>query len=259
MMSRRPQANLRRIDRAISPRTIDHRNPLYEGRANPDTARGSRDELLEYILNPDTSRGVSEVIYSSDSWVLIKDAFPKASLHWLLLPRDPAFYTLHPFRAFSNEAFLAAARSEIRNVLDIAASELRRLHGSYSAADKIRSEAILSDTPPTELPPGRDWLKELRVGVHAYPSMNHLHVHILSKDMHSPRVTNRKHYNSFNTPFFVLLDDFPLDKSDRRWDPSNEGYLKMEFKCWRCGQRFGNRFQALKDHLDKEFEEWRAE
>jgi aprataxin len=258
-MSRRPQASLRRIDRAISPRTMDHRNPQYEGRANPDTVRGSRDELLDYILNPETPQGISEVIYSNDFWVLIKDAYPKASLHWLLLPRDPNFYTLHPFHAFENDAFLAATRNEIRNVLDLAASELRRLHGPYSAADKIRSEAIMSETPPTELPPGRQWLKELRAGVHGYPSMNHLHVHILSKDMHSPRVKNRKHYSSFNTPFFVPLDDFPLDNGDRRWDPSKEEYLKMEFKCWRCGRLFGNRFQALKDHLDEEFNEWRAE
>ena len=259
LMSRRPPASILTIDRALSSRFSEHRNPQNEGRASPDTAQGSRDELLGYILNPDTTRGISEVIYWNDSWVLIKDAYPKASLHWLLLPRDPDFYTLHPFHAFGNEAFLAATRNEIRNVLDIAASELRRLLGPYSAADKIRSDSILSETPPTEIPPGRDWLKELRVGVHAYPSMNHLHLHVISKDMHSPRVNNRKHYTSFNTPFFVPLDDFPLEKGDRRWNPSKEEYLKMDYECWRCGRRFGKRFQALKDHLDKEFEEWRVE
>lgn len=258
-MSRRYPAGVLSIERAISPRVRDHRNPQNGGRARREAAQGTRDELLEYILNPDTRRGISEVIYANHSWVLIKDAYPKASLHFLLLPRDPEFYIYHPFHAFENEAFLAAARSEIRKVLDIAASELRRLLGSHSAADKIRSDSILSETPPTELPPGRDWLKELRVGVHAYPSMNHLHIHILSRDMHSPRVNNRKHYNSFNTPFFVPLDDFPLDKGDRRWNPSKEEYLKMDFTCWRCGRQFGKRFQALKDHLDKEFEEWRME
>jgi aprataxin len=259
MMSRRPKATLRKIDRAISPRTIDHRNPQYEGRADPHTARGSRDELLDYILNPEEPRGISTVIYSNDNWVLIKDAYPKACLHWLLLPRDPDYYTLHPFHAFEDEAFLAAARTETRKVLDIAASELRRLHGRFSAADKSRIEAINSATSDENIPPGRDWLKELRAGVHAYPSMSHLHIHILSKDMHSPRVKNRKHYSSFNTPFFVPLDDFPLPKDDRRWNPSREEYLKRDLKCWRCGRMFGNRFQALKDHLDGEFKEWRAE
>jgi aprataxin len=252
-MSRRQPATI------ISSYLGDHRNPQHGGRANHGVVQGSRDELLEYILNPDTTRGISEVIYSNDSWVLIKDAFPKASLHFLLLPRDPEFYTLHPFQAFKNERFLAAAQDEVRRALEIAASELRRLHGSYSAADKIRRDLILSDNPPDELPPGRDWLKELRVGVHAYPSMNHLHIHIISRDMHSARMKHRKHYNSFNTPFFVPLDDFPLDQDDKRWDPSKEEYLKMDFECWRCGRLFGNRFRVLKDHLDKEFEEWRME
>lgn len=47
-------------------------------------------------------------------------------------------------------------------------------------------------------------------GVHSHPSMNHLHVHVLSVDRRSERMKHRKHYNSFATGFFVGVEEFPL-------------------------------------------------
>jgi hypothetical protein len=35
---------------------------------------------------------------------------------------------------------------------------------------------VCADPPPDELPQGRDWEEDIVVGVHAVPSMNHLHV-----------------------------------------------------------------------------------
>ncbi len=106
------------------------------------------------------------------------------------------------------------------------ASELRRRFGAFSRADEAR-QAVLTGTVDdggAELPAGRDWQADVRVGVHAHPSMSHLHVHVLSRDMHSANARHRKHYNSFTTPFFVPLADFPLAADDpRRKSPGGSG------------------------------------
>ena len=90
--------------------------------------------------------------------------------------------------------------------------------------------------------------------------MTHLHIHILSRDMHSERLRHRKHYNSFNTPFFVPLEDFPLSEGEKKERLGRRAeWLKRDFVCWRCGKGFGNRFKSLKEHLEGEFEAWRDE
>ncbi|KAG5987051.1 hypothetical protein E4U54_005157 [Claviceps lovelessii] len=107
------------------------------------------------------------------------------------------------------------------------------------------------------LPPGRDWQVEVLSGVHAVPSMSHLHIHVLSRDMHSEAMRHRKHYNSFTTGFLVDVMDFPLRDGDAV--SSGRGrFLDSELTCWRCGRGFGNRFKMLKEHLEEEFVSWRS-
>jgi aprataxin len=55
----------------------------------------------------------------------------------------------------------------------------------------------------------------------------------------------------------VPVEDFPLAEDDVRRHPGKEGYLKADFKCWRCGKIFGNQFTHLKTHLEEEFETWK--
>ena len=150
-------------------------------------------------------------------------------------------------------------KQEVARVKSLAASELRRRYGKYSALEKPRNEALDADPAPNILPPGRDWEKSLMSGIHAGPSMNHLHIHVLSVDRESPCLKHRKHYNSFATPFFIPLEDFPLADDDKRRQPGREGFLKQDFKCWRCGKDFGNKFARLKEHLSEEFKAWREE
>lgn len=193
----------------------------------------------------------------------MRDGYPKSSVHLLVLPRSPFKTHLHPFLALNNSdpEFLTAVRAECAKAKELAASELRRRYGKYSAQDQAR-EAALSDPDAdsdAELPPGRDWAASIRVGVHAVPSMANLHIHIISVDRYSESLKHRKHYNSFATPVFVPLEDFPLAEDDvRRWS-GREGYLKRDFVCWRCGMEFGKQFKRLKEHLEEEFEEWKKE
>jgi aprataxin len=150
---------------------------------------------------------------------------------------------------------------------DLAASELRRQYGHISASDKPYQDALEAmmsspDPPPPEqraalLPPGRDWTKDIVVGVHTHPSMNHLHIHIFSRDMQSPCMKHKKHYLSFNTTFLVQLHEFPLEEGSERFLPGD--WPSWDMKCWRCGKNFRNKFAALKQHLDGEFGEWKEE
>jgi aprataxin len=233
-------------------------NPDNQGAKNACYTTKSRDGLLAYIQNP-SSFPPTRVIHHNAAFVVINDLYPKASLHLLLLPRDPQKYLLHPFIAFSDPVFLASVRAEAAHLKSLAAKELRRLFGPGSTSDQPYLSAMDADPPPATLPSGRDWASEIMVGIHAHPSMNHLHVHVISKDRHSDSLRHRKHYNSFSTPFFVPLDAFPRAEDDVRRHPGREGYLKSDFVCWRCGREFGNRFTRLKEHLDEEFEAWKRE
>ncbi|KAF2205670.1 HIT-like protein [Delitschia confertaspora ATCC 74209] len=235
-----------------------------------------RDGLGAYITHPESS---PRVIQYNDSFVLIRDLYPKASIHLLLLPRDPVINQTHPLEAFNlYPEFLAEAKKMVKDdIIPLAAAELRRMYGKESASDREYQDALAermispasvaasphAPTPvPTEssLSKGRDWAKEIRVGVHGHPSMSHLHIHILSREMHSQTMKHYKHYNSFNTPFFVELDDFPLKEGDPRLEPDKHMFIRSDFVCWRCGKRFPReKFKRLKEHVEDEFEVWKRE
>lgn len=215
--------------------------------------------LGAYLSDP-ASYPASRVIYHTPDFVVINDKFPKATVHTLLLPRSASHNLLHPFDAFNDAEFLAKVRAETAKLKTLVAKELRRKLGTFSKAETAREAVLNGDTEGDgALPPGRDWEKEIMCGIHAVPSMSHLHVHVLSRDMHSECVKHRKHYNSFNTPFLVDLDDFPLKDDDPRRDTKRQGYLQQDLKCWRCGRNFGNQFKKLKEHLEVEFEDWKHE
>lgn len=215
-----------------------------------------RNALLSYIQHP-TSFPPSRVISHTDDFVAIHDLYPKSTVHLLLLSRDPAKYDLHPFEALADPAFLAEVRLQAGKLKKLAAGELRRRYGTFSAQDAARNNAMKADPPPAELPSGRDWENEIIVGIHAHPSMSHLHIHVISVDRVSECMRHRKHYNSFATPFFVPLTAFPLAEDDRRKHPGREGYLASDLKCWRCNKNFGNKFQQLKAHLEEELQSWK--
>ncbi len=217
-----------------------------------------RDGLGAYLASPESFHP-SRIIYHNADFVAINDLYPKSSIHLLLLPRDPTKTHLHPFTALADPTFLLKVQSEVTKLRHIVATELRRRYGKFSIQDRAREEALNTDPPPPELPGGRDWEREVVAGVHARPSMRHLHVHVLSVDRVSAGVRHRKHYNSFATPFLVGVGEFPLGEGDVRWHPGREGYLGSDLRCWRCGRNFGGGFKALKRHLEGEFEEWKRE
>ena len=223
-----------------------------------------RDGLGAYIESP-ASFPASRVIYHDEKWVVINDLFPKSSIHLLLLARAPSKQLLHPFDAFQDLDFLKDVQSEIKKLRVLVAKELHRRYGNFSAQDQERQKVLdsfgedMEEETSKNVLPGRDWTKSVISGIHIGPSMNHLHIHIISVDRHSECMRHRKHYNSFSTPFLVDVEDFPLGERDDRRHPGRAGFLKWDLKCWRCGKNFGNKFARLKEHLEDEFVEWRKE
>lgn len=190
------------------------------------------------------------------------------SVHLLLLPRDRDLTLEHPLITLSNNpAFLANIKARIEKLKLLAARELRRKYGLSSASDAPYQQALEDmmsrpDPPfPEErevlLPKGRDWSREIISGVHTHPSMNHLHIHVFSRDMHSSWLKKKNHYLSFNTSFLVGLDEFPLEEDSPRYHAGD--WLSWDMVCWRCGKNFKNKFKALQEHLDEEFEFWKEE
>ncbi|KAI2615955.1 HIT-like protein [Hypoxylon sp. NC1633] len=218
-----------------------------------------RDGLGAYTHDP-AAFPASRVIYHTADFVVINDMWPKSTVHTLLLPRSPELSRQHPFDAFEDAGFLAAVQAETLKLKRLVAKELQRRYSRFSAQERER-EAVLDGEREdgAELPPGRDWSHDLLVGVHAHPSMNDLHVHVLAPDMVSECMRHRKHYNSFNTPFLIDVADFPLAKDDPRRHPGKAEYLHRDLVCWRCGKDFGNKFKQLKEHLVEEFEQWKKE
>lgn len=249
-----PKKKKPKLPHSTTPKTDPARNTTFLG----------RDGLGAYITSP-ASFPASRVIYHDEKWVVINDLFPKSSIHLLLLPREPSKQLLHPFDAFEDPVFLREVQDKVKDLRTLVAKELHRRFSKYSAQDQKRERALealgpsASDNPPAKLLSGRDWSKSVISGIHMGPSMNHLHVHILSIDRHSECMKHRKHYNSFSTPFLVDVEDFPLEKGDERKKSRKVHYLDWELKCWRCGMGFGNKFARLKEHLEGEFEEWRKE
>ncbi|KAI9716335.1 MAG: hypothetical protein M1812_005400 [Candelaria pacifica] len=236
----------------MSPKRQPTTNP-----PTPPTFHG-RNGLGAYITSP-TSFPPSRVISHSEDFVTIHDLYPKSSIHILLLPRHASKTLLHPFTALSSPTFLLAIKTEVQKLRTLVAKDLQRQYGQFSTLEKARQEALETSPPPQNLPMGRDWEKEVISGVHSVPSMNNLHIHILSKDRISESMRHRKHYNSFNTGFLVPVEEFPLAENDPRRHPGREGYLHEDMTCWRCGKNFKNRFKSLKGHLEEEFEAWKRE
>lgn len=92
---------------------------------------------------------------------------------------------------------------------------------------------------------------EFQVGFHAVPSMLVLHVHVISRDFKSTALKNKKHWNSFTTPFFVTLRDVieRVETTGRvtlRADES-ESQLSAEMKCPNCGATLKN-IPSVKSH-----------
>lgn len=106
---------------------------------------------------------------------------------------------------------------------------------------------------------------DIWIGFHPISSMEHLHLHVLSADLYSPKMKLKKHYNSFHPSlgFFLHLKDV------LSWFDAVPSYYQRMIKldandyesllkdgglcCWRCDRALVS-MPKLKVHLRDEFD-----
>ncbi len=167
----------------------------------------------------DSMRDPAMVVKSDDLTVTIKDAYPKARHHYLVLPKEniPNLWSL-------NSAHLSLLEKMLQN-------------------GKSLTEDIKSKEPSLTF----------RLGYHASPSMARLHMHVISQDFDSPCLKNKKHWNTFTTDFFLDAEkviEILRDKGKVELDVKGvyEPLLKLPLKCHVCKEELKN-MPKLKDHL----------
>lgn len=184
-------------------------------------------------------------IFSSESSMSIIHRYSKSTVHTILVPIVPGwtYDPSHPFAALEDPTVLQRVREEALILQQCVAVELRKIYGRLiflnSTATQLlqsKGEAVLNEEAELlegeMLPEGRDWKKDVMVGVHANPSMDIFHIHVISKDLVSKNIKHKSHYNAFATRFFINLDEFPLSAQEIR---RRELGIHWDLKCWRCG------------------------
>ncbi|CAI4052090.1 hypothetical protein SKDZ_15G3960 [Saccharomyces kudriavzevii ZP591] len=205
--------------------------------------------LKHYVTNPETIDD-GTVIYFDDKVSIIKDSFPKSECHLLILPRSTQLSRGHPTKVIDSKF-----KNEFGPYVHSATNYIFR-----HMRDKFRVKKSVHDNDPNwdgDILEDKDEFvrKFVQIGIHSVPSMANLHIHILSRDFHSVRLKNKKHYNSFNSAFFIDWDDLPLGKKSLGSDKDIETkYLKNhDLVCCYCHENFSNKFTSLKKHLELEF------
>jgi len=177
---------------------------------------GWNTSLMDYINNPEKHQ--EEIYHQTDKVIVIKDKYPKANVHLLVMPKV-----------------------SIPNYSRLDLSSLTILR-------KMRAVGIELIEKLTE---ENETLK-FRIGFHAIPSMKQVHMHVISEDFDSPHLKTKRHWNSFTTDFFVPADDFikRLERFEKIVfeKQTYDAMLKQPLKCWKTGKIFST-IPKLKEYL----------
>ncbi|XP_038223501.1 aprataxin [Zerene cesonia] len=165
--------------------------------------------LLESMKDP------KSIYKETKEVVVIKDKYPKAKIHYLVLPHDE----------------ISSIFNLNKNHVDL----LEEFGKIFEEIQKEHSDSMLCS------------------GFHAVPSMHRLHMHIISKDMISPCLKTKLHWNSFTTNFFLpyqdvlrkLKEDGHIEKISPE---AHKKFMSTPLKCNQCNFEPKNMPQ-LKQHL----------
>ena len=170
-------------------------------------------KLLQSMEDPNM------VVESDSLTVTIKDAFPKAKHHYLILPKE----------SISSLSSLTAKHVSLLEHMDERGQSLTKQ---------------LTDKNPN---------LEFRQGYHAVPSMSQLHMHVISQDFDSICLKTKKHWNSFTSDFFIDSQQIiKMLKSQNKVEIDRgkyEALLKADLVCHRCKHNPKN-MPALVQHIN---------
>ena len=191
--------------------------PSDFGKPRPKRRSGERwqDGLITAMTDPEQIFEMDEIT------VTLKDAFPKSRYHYLVVPRQP-----------------------INSVKELSTENLDLLNHMHQIAEDLISRVQKKEP---------DLL--FRYGYHAVPSLNRLHMHVISQDFESPRLRTQHHWNTFNTEYFidssVVIDTLKQAGKIEVDEEKYEALLMLHMKCNRCSKRFED-ISVLKSHLIQE-------
>uniref|UniRef100_A0A2A4J3D9 HIT domain-containing protein n=1 Tax=Heliothis virescens TaxID=7102 RepID=A0A2A4J3D9_HELVI len=166
--------------------------------------------LVESMKDPEC------IVKKTKQAVVIKDKYPKAKIHYLVLPNE-----------------------DINSIYKLDKSHIGLLEEFGDVFNEIQNEE--------ELP--------VKAGFHAVPSMQRLHMHIISTDMVSPSLKTKMHWNSFTTEFFKpyadVLEELKKNGCINKMSPElHKSLMATELKCNQCTFKPKN-MPELKEHLLK--------
>ncbi|CAM6129922.1 unnamed protein product [Calypogeia fissa] len=175
--------------------------------------------LHKIAMHPEQHKDV--VLQTTEDAVVLRDMYPKAKRHVLVVARRPGLDSLENVQ---------------REHLPV----LRHMHslGEEWAARFLQEDPSLI----------------CRVGYHSIPSMRQVHLHVISQDFDSASLKNKKHWNSFTTPFFLdsldVLDWLEKQGQVQISQKDAEILHDLELRCHRCRSAQPN-IPSLKQHISK--------
>ncbi|XP_066471424.1 aprataxin isoform X2 [Tiliqua scincoides] len=155
-------------------------------------------------------------VYKDDRAVVIKDKYPKARYHWLVLPWE----SISSLKAVTQE-------------------HLELLEHLHATGEKMVQQCPEKDT------------LHFRLGYHAIPSFSHLHLHVISQDFDSEWLKTKRNWNSFTTEYFVdsqVVIEMIKKKGRVNVGSNISELLKLPLKCHVCKQQQPT-IPKLKEHL----------
>ncbi|KAJ8247636.1 hypothetical protein GJAV_G00248550 [Gymnothorax javanicus] len=199
--------------REVAPSQTQHHSPVRTDVSNPQgkESSGHWSQGLKASMQDPAMQ-----VYKDERVVVIKDKYPKARFHWLVLPWESIS---------SLKALQGAHCGLLRHMQHVAEHMVQQCRD----AQELR----------------------FRMGYHAIPSMSHLHLHAISQDFDSPCLKNKKHWNSFTTEYFIDSGDVieMLERDGRvTVRPRTEELLKLPLRCHVCRKELPT-IPQLKEHL----------
>ncbi|WFD18135.1 hypothetical protein MCAP1_000347 [Malassezia caprae] len=134
------------------------------------------------------------VIAWDDHTYVIYDGYPKSQFHFLILPRIP--FVIAEESPQGKKNMVTVPPRDMESIRSLLASR-------YAPAVLGRIAAMEQRYADLDSGDGLEW--GVRSGFHAVPSMRHLHLHVISDDLVSDRLKQRKHYLSFHPRMGIWL------------------------------------------------------
>eukprot|EP00056_Hartaetosiga_gracilis_P007717 m.111517 g.111517 ORF g.111517 m.111517 type:complete len:497 (-) comp12764_c8_seq3:1600-3090(-) len=191
----------------------------------PASPRGSRwtgnrmnwaNALIDIVEHPE--RHTQEIVHKDENVIIINDKYPKARYHFLVMPTVV-----------------------IEDIYHLTPDHLHIIKELQISAMKFGQKLMENKKDIT-----------FRTGFHAIPSMRQLHLHLISQDFDSVCLKNKKHWNSFNTEYFVspkkihhMLRKYKKVHFD---ETKYREVLKRPLQCHLCKETHRT-IPSLKQHL----------